>query len=180
MAKDLKGTRTEENLQKAFAGESQATNKYTYYAAKAKSDGYVQIGNIFEEAAKNEKEHAKMWFKILNQGIQKTSLNLEDALNTENYESMNLYPTYARMAREEGFPAIAKLFEEVAQIEKQHENQFLTLLNHVEEGNTFSRDSEVLWKCTNCGYICMGKKAPDVCPVCVHPQKYFQLKDENF
>lgn len=180
MAMHLTGTRTEENLQKAFAGESQAQSKYTFFAAKAKREGFIQIGQIFEETAANEREHAKMWFKILNNGIQSTAINLEDAVNSENYESMNVYPVYARIAREEGFPAIAKLFEEIAKIEKQHENRFLTLLDNVEEGKVFTKDGDAIWQCSNCGYICIGKNAPETCPVCAHSQSWFQLKCDNY
>ena len=178
---DLKGTRTEANLMAAFAGESQARNKYSYYASKAKKDGYVQIAAIFEETANNEKEHAKMWFKLLHGGsIGSTMDNLKDAAEGENYEWTDMYATFAKEAREEGFDHIAELFEGVAAIEKEHEERYRKLLANIEGGLVFSRDNDMIWQCSNCGHICIGKKAPEVCPVCAHPQAYFQIKAENY
>ena len=178
---DLKGTRTEANLMAAFAGESQATNKYTYYASKAKKDGYVQIANIFEETAANEREHAKMWFKLLHGGsIGETVDNLKDAAEGENFEWTDMYATFAKEAREEGFDDIAALFEGVAAIEKEHEERYKKLIANIEGGLVFSRDNDMIWQCSNCGHICIGKKAPEVCPVCAHPQSYFQIKAENY
>ena len=178
---DLKGTRTEANLMAAFAGESQARNKYSYYASKAKKDGYVQIAAIFEETANNEKEHAKMWFKLLHGGsIGSTMDNLKDAAEGENYEWTDMYATFAKEAREEGFDDIAALFEGVAAIEKEHEERYRKLLANIEGGLVFSRDQDMIWQCSNCGHICIGKKAPEVCPVCAHPQSYFQIKAENY
>lgn len=177
----LKGTKTEANLMAAFAGESQARNKYTYYASKAKKDGYNQIAAIFEETAANEKEHAKMWFKLLHGGaVPGTIENLKDAAAGENYEWTDMYATMAKEAREEGFDDIAVLFEGVAKIEKEHEERYLKLLANVEGGLVFSRDQDMIWQCTNCGHVVIGKKAPDVCPVCDHPQAYFQIKAENY
>lgn len=178
---NLKGTKTEANLQAAFAGESQARNKYTYFASKAKKDGYVQIANIFEETANNEKEHAKMWYKLLNGGsIGSTIDNLVEAANGENYEWTDMYATFAKEAREEGFDDIADLFEGVAAIEKEHEERYRKLLANIEGDLVFSRDGDVIWQCANCGHICVGKKAPEVCPVCAHPQAHFQIKAENY
>lgn len=178
---DLKGTKTEANLQAAFAGESQARNKYTYYASKAKKDGYVQIAQLFEETANNEKEHAKIWFKLLHGGaIADTMTNLDDAANGENYEWTEMYPTFAKEAREEGFTEIATLFDAVAEIEKEHEERYKKLLNNIKDGIVFSRDGDTLWQCSNCGHIVVGKKAPELCPVCAHPQSYFQIKAENY
>ncbi len=178
---DLKGTRTEANLMAAFAGESQATNKYTYYASKAKKDGYVQIANIFEETAANEREHAKMWFKLLHGGsIGETVDNLKDAAEGENFEWTDMYATFAKEAREEGFDHIAELFEGVAAIEKEHEERYKKLIANIKGGLVFSRDQDMIWQCSNCGHICIGKKAPEVCPVCAHPQSYFQIKAENY
>ena len=176
---ELKGSKTEANLMTAFAGESQARNKYTYYASKAKKDGYVQIAAIFEETANNEKEHAKMWFKLLHGGIGDTVDNLKDAAG-ENYEWTDMYAGFAKTAREEGFDHIADLFEGVAKIEKEHEERYLKLVKNLEEGLVFSRDGDVIWQCANCGHIVIGKKAPEVCPVCAHPQAYFQIKAENY
>lgn len=176
----LKGSKTEKNLEAAFAGESMARNKYTYYASKAKKDGYVQIAALFEETAANEKEHAKIWFKLLHDGIAGTELNLKDAAAGENYEWTDMYPTFAKEAREEGFDHIASLFEMVAKIEKEHEERYKKLLANVEGGLVFSKDQDVIWQCSNCGHIVIGKKAPDVCPVCAHPQSYFQIKAENY
>ena len=177
--KDLKGTKTEKNLWEAFAGESQARNKYTYFASKAKKDGYVQISKIFEETAANEKEHAEIWFKLL-QGIGSTAENLKSAAEGENYEWTDMYAQMAKDAREEGFDHIAFLFEEVGKIEKEHEERYRKLLANVEGGLVFSRDGDMIWQCSNCGHIHVGKKAPEVCPVCVHPQAYFQIKAENY
>ncbi len=177
--KDLKGTKTEKNLWEAFAGESQARNKYTYFASKAKKDGYVQIAKIFEETAANEKEHAEIWFKLLN-GIGSTAENLKSAAEGENYEWTDMYYEMAKDAREEGFDHIAFLFDEVGKIEKEHEERYRKLLANVEGGLVFSRDGDMIWQCSNCGHIHVGKKAPEVCPVCVHPQAYFQIKAENY
>lgn len=178
---DLKGTKTEANLKTAFAGESEARNKYTYYASKAKKDGYVQIANIFEETAANEKEHAKIWFKLLHGGaIPDTVMNLIDAAEGENYEWTDMYAQFAKDAREEGFDDIAYLFEEVGKIEKEHEERYRKLLANIEGDLVFSRDGDCIWQCANCGHIVVGKKAPEVCPVCNHPQAYFQLKAENY
>lgn len=178
---NLKGTKTEANLQAAFAGESQARNKYTYFASKAKKDGYVQIAAIFEETANNEKEHAKLWYKLLNGGsIGSTVENLKEAAGGENYEWTDMYDNFAKEAREEGFEEIARLFEGVAAIEKEHEERYRKLLENVEKELVFSKDGDVIWQCTNCGHICVGKKAPEVCPVCAHPQAYFQVKPENY
>lgn len=177
---ELKGSKTEANLMTAFAGESQARNKYTYYASKAKKDGYVQIAAIFEETANNEKEHAKMWFKLLHGGIGDTVDNLKDAAAGENYEWTDMYAGFAKTAREEGFDHIADLFEGVAKIEKEHEERYLKLVKNLEEGLVFSRDGDVIWQCANCGHIVIGKKAHEVCPVCAHPQAYFQIKAENY
>ena len=177
---ELKGSKTEANLMTAFAGESQARNKYTYYASKAKKDGYVQIAAIFEETANNEKEHAKMWFKLLHGGIGDTVDNLKDAAAGENYEWTDMYAGFAKTAREEGFDHIADLFEGVAKIEKEHEERYLKLVKNLEEGLVFSRDGDVIWQCANCGHIVIGKKAPEVCPVCAHPQAYFQITAENY
>ena len=176
----LKGTKTEANLQAAFAGESQARNKYTYYASKAKKDGYNQIAAIFEETANNEKEHAKMWFKLLHDGIGTTEENLLDAAEGENYEWTDMYSTFAKEAREEGFDEIADLFEGVAAIEKEHEERYRKLLANIEGGLVFSRDNDTIWQCGNCGHIHIGKKAPEVCPVCAHPQAHFLIKPENY
>lgn len=177
---DLKGTKTEKNLQAAFAGESEARNKYTYYASKAKKDGFVQIAALFEETAANEKEHAKLWFKLLHGGIADTMDNLRDAAGGENYEWTEMYPTFAKEAREEGFEEIALLFEGVAEIEREHEERYRKLLDNIEGGLVFSRDEEMIWQCANCGHIVVGKKAPEVCPVCAHPQAYFHIKAENY
>lgn len=178
---ELKGSKTEANLQAAFAGESQARNKYTYYASKAKKDGYVQIANIFEETAANEKEHAKMWFKLLHGGsVPSTVENLKDAADGENYEWTDMYAEFARTAREEGFDDIALLFEEVGKIEKEHEERYRKLLANIEGGLVFSKEGDCIWQCSNCGHIAVGKQAPEVCPVCAHPQAYFQIKAENY
>ncbi len=178
---ELKGSRTEANLMAAFAGESQATNKYRYYASKAKKDGYVQIANIFEETANNEKEHAKLWFKLLHGGaVPGTIENLKDAAAGENYEWTDMYAEFAKVAREEGFDDIARQFDGVAAIEKEHEERYRKLLANIEGDLVFSKDGDVIWQCINCGHICIGKKAPEVCPVCAHPQSYFQVKAENY
>ena len=179
--KDLKGTKTEANLWAAFAGESQARNKYSYFASKAKKDGYVQIASIFEETANNEKEHAKIWFKLLCGGkIADTMENLKEAAGGENYEWTEMYPTFAKEAREEGFDEIADLFDGVAAIEKEHEERYKKLLSNIEGGLVFSRDGDMIWQCANCGHICVGKQAPEECPICAHPQSYFQIKAENY
>lgn len=179
--KDLKGTKTEKNLLEAFAGESMARNKYTYFASKAKKDGYVQIAAIFEETAANEKEHAELWYKYLHDGqVNGTEWNLEDAANGENYEWTDMYERMAREAREEGFIEIATKFEGVAAIEKLHEERYRKLLKNVKEEKVFSKDGDVIWQCANCGHVVIGKKAPKVCPVCNHPQAYFQVKAENY
>ncbi len=178
---ELKGSKTEQNLMTAFAGESQARNKYTYYASKAKKDGYVQIAALFEETANNEKEHAKIWFKLLHDGaVPDTATNLLDAAQGENYEWTDMYAGFAKTAKEEGFDHIAFLFEEVGKIEKEHEERYRKLLANVEGGLVFSRDGEAVWQCSNCGHIVVGKKAPEVCPVCDHPQAYFQLRAQNY
>ena len=177
---ELKGSKTEKNLMAAFSGESEARNKYTYYASKAKKDGYVQIAKLFEETAANEKEHAKIWFKLLKDGIGATADNLADAASGENYEWTEMYPTFAKEAHEEGFEHIAYLFEQVAKIEKEHEERYKKLLENIEGGIVFSRDEEMIWQCSNCGHIVVGKKAPEVCPVCAHPQAYFEIKAENY
>lgn len=178
---ELKGSKTEANLQAAFAGESQARNKYTYYASKAKKDGYVQIANIFEETAANEKEHAKIWFKLLHGGaVPSTIENLKDAAEGENYEWTDMYAAFAKDAKEEGFDDIARLFEQVGAIEKEHEERYRKLLANIEDGLVFSREGDCIWQCANCGHIVVGKKAPEVCPVCAHPQAYFQMKAENY
>ncbi len=179
--KELKGSRTEANLMAAFAGESQARNKYTYYASKAKKDGYVQIAKIFEETANNEKEHAKLWFKLLHDGeVPSTSVNLLDAAEGENYEWTDMYAGFAKEAKEEGFDTIAYLFEAVAKIEKEHEERYRKLLANVENGLVFSRDGDMIWQCSNCGHIVVGKNAPELCPVCKHPKAYFEIKAENY
>lgn len=176
----LKGSKTEANLVVAFGGESQATNKYSYYAERARKDGYEQIGGIFEETAANEREHAKIWFKLLNDGVQDTMTNLKDAANGEHYEWSDMYATFAKTAREEGFKDIAFLFEEVANIEKTHEERYLTLLENVENGWVFKKGEKVMWVCRNCGHIHYGDECPAVCPVCSHKQSYFEVKAENY
>ena len=181
MSKSIKGTRTEANLLAAFAGESQARNKYTYYASRAKKDGYEQIAALFTETAENEKEHAKIWFKLLHDGaVPDTVTNLKDAAAGENYEWTDMYAAFAKEAREEGFTEIAALFEGVAKIEKEHEERYLTLLKNLEEGKVFEKDGEYVWKCRNCGHIHFGRTAPEVCPVCAHPQAYFELQAKNY
>lgn len=179
--KDIKGTKTEKNLQEAFAGESMARNKYTYFASKAKKDGYVQIAAIFEDTAANEKEHAKMWYKYLNGGaVSDTMTNLADAAAGENFEWTDMYSRMAQEAREEGFDEIADKFEAVAAIEKHHEERYRKLLKNIEDKAVFSKDGDCIWQCINCGHILIGQNAPEVCPVCDHPQAYFQLKPENY
>ena len=174
---ELKGSKTEANLQTAFEGESQARNKYTYYASKAKKEGFNQIAAIFEETAGNEKEHAELWFKALHDGkIPGTIENLKDAAAGENYEANIMYAEFAQVAKEEGFTKLAYLFEEVGKIESNHEQRYLTLLKNIETGIVFERDDEVVWICTNCGHLHISKKAPGVCPVCDHGQEYFQLR----
>ena len=177
---ELKGSKTEQNLMTAFAGESQAHTKYLYYASKAKKDGYVQIGALFEETAKNEKEHAKIWFKLLHGGMPATTENLKDAAAGENYEWTDMYAGFAKTAREEGFDDIATLFDGVAAIEKEHEERYKKLLQNIEGDLVFSKDGDAVWQCANCGHIVVGKKAPEVCPVCTHPQAYFQVRAENY
>lgn len=181
MTKELKGTKTEANLLTAFAGESEARNKYTFFASQARKEGYVQIANIFEETAANEKEHAKMWFKLLEGGsIKDTMSNLIAAAEGENYEWTDMYATMAKEAREEGFDHIANLMEGVAKIEKEHEERYRKLAENIEKGIVFERDEPVLWHCNNCGHTVLSKDAPAVCPVCAHPQAHFQIKAENF
>ncbi len=177
---NLKGSQTEANLMAAFAGESQARNKYTYYSSQAKKDGYVQVGNIFMETAENEKEHAKLWFKLLHGGMPGTIENLKDAADGENYEWTEMYKGFAKTAREEGFVRIAEMFEGVASVEKEHEERYLKLLASVKGGTVFSRDNSVQWKCNNCGYVHFSDHAPEVCPVCSHPRDYFEVKCENY
>ena len=181
MGKSVKGTRTEKNLGISFAGESQARMRYTYFASAAKKEGYEQIAAIFQETADNEKEHAKMWFKLLNGGdIGTTAENLQAAADGENYEWTDMYAEFAKTAKEEGFTHIAYLFEEVAKIEKEHEARYLKLLENVKEGKVFEAGEVKIWKCRNCGHIVVGTKAPEVCPVCSHPKAYFEIKAENY
>lgn len=178
---ELKGTKTEANLMTAFAGESQARNKYTYYASKAKKDGYVQIAELFEATANNEKEHAKIWFKLLHGGsVPSTVENLADAADGENYEWTDMYAKFAEEAREEGFEVIADLFDKVGAIEKVHEERYRKLLANIQGGLVFSRDEDMIWECGNCGHIVVGKKAPEMCPACQHPQSYFRVHAENY
>lgn len=179
MANKYTGTKTEKNLQEAFSGESQARNKYTYFASVAKKEGYEQIAALFLKTADNEKEHAKMWFKEL-MGIGDTTANLGAAADGENYEWTDMYAGFAKEAREEGFDEIADLFLMVAAIEKEHEERYRTLLLNVKNEMVFSKDGDAIWQCSNCGHIVIGQKAPDVCPVCKHPQAYFQMKAENY
>ncbi len=176
---NLKGTKTEKNLMEAFSGESQARNKYTFYASKAKKEGYVQISELFLETAGNEKEHAEIWFKLLHDGVGTTIENLKDAAAGENYEHTDMYARMAKEAEEEGFKKIAFLFNEVAKIEKDHEERYLKLLSNIEENKVFERDEEESWFCSNCGHVHHGKKAPNLCPVCDHPQSYFEIKKTN-
>ena len=177
---NLKGSKTEQNLMAAFAGESQARNKYTYYASKAKKEGYNQIAAIFEETANNEKEHAKIWFKLLHDGMSDTMTNLADAAAGENYQWTDMYAGFAKTAREEGFTKIAHLFEEVGKIEKEHEERFRALRASLENGTVFARETEQVWVCSNCGHVHIGKHAPEKCPVCDHPQGYFILQAKNY
>ena len=177
---ELKGSKTEKNLMEAFAGESQARNKYTYFASKAKKEGYEQISAIFTETANNEKEHAKIWFKLLHDGIPSTEENLKDAADGENYEWTDMYDRMAKEAREEGFVEIAEAMEGVLKIEKTHEERYLALLNNVEDGTVFAKAEETVWECLNCGHLHTGKTAPEVCPVCAHPKAYFERKVENY
>ena len=178
---ELKGSKTEQNLLTAFAGESGARNKYTYFASKAKKEGYEQIASIFEETANNEKEHAKMWFKLLNGGsVPSTKENLKAAAEGENYEWTDMYKTFAEEAKEEGFLDIARLFEEVGKIEKHHEERYLKLLGNINDNLVFERNEEKVWICRNCGHVYVGNNAPDKCPVCDHPQSYFEIKSENY
>lgn len=177
---ELKGSKTEKNLEAAFAGESMARNKYTYYASKAKKDGFVQIAEIFEETANNEKEHAKIWFKLLNNEIDTTEENLAAAAAGENYEWTDMYPEFAKVAKQEGFDDIARLFEQVGKIEKYHEDRYKKLLENVKGGLVFSKDNDVVWQCSNCGHICIGKQAPSVCPVCEHSQSFFRINPVNY
>ena len=179
--KDLKGSRTEANLMAAFAGEAQARTKYTYYASAANKEGFVQIANIFMETAENEKEHAKLWFKELHGGkIPDTLANLGDAAAGENYEWTDMYAGFAREAHEEGFERIARLFEGVAAVEKEHEERYRTLMANISDGKVFKRDEVVIWKCLNCGHIHIAQKAPEACPVCAHPKAYFELRAQNY
>ena len=181
MGTNLKGTKTEGNLQTAFAGESQARNKYSYYSSKARKEGYVQVANIFEETANNEKEHAKLWFKYLHdEDVPDTLTNLEDAAAGENYEWTTMYAEFAKTAREEGFDKIASLFELVGSIEKEHEERYRTLLANIKDGTVFAREESKQWHCLNCGEVIVGKDAPEVCPVCAHPKAYFQIKANNY
>ena len=178
---DLKGTKTEKNLMDAFTGESMARNKYTYYASKAKKEGYEQIAAIFKETDDNEKEHAKIWFKLLHDGeVPTTTQNLADAAAGENYEWTDMYDRMAKEAKEEGFDHIAYLFEAVGKIEREHEARYKKLLENIEGGLVFSKDGDAIWKCRNCGHIVIGKQAPEVCPVCAHPKSYFEVKAENY
>ena len=177
---NLKGTKTEQNLMAAFAGESQAATKYQYYASKAKKEGYVQIADFFEKTAKNEKEHAKLWFKLLHGGMPSTVENLKDAASGENYEWTDMYKEFAAVAREEGFEEIAKMMEGVGAIEKHHEERYNKLLANIEGKVVFAKDGVVVWECLNCGHLYVGTTAPEVCPVCDHPQAYFALEVENY
>ena len=178
---ELKGSKTEQNLMTAFAGESQARNKYSYYASKAKKDGYEQLAAIFEETANNEKEHAKLWFKLLHEGeVPDTLTNLKDAASGENYEWTEMYKEFAETAKEEGFKDIAKLFEMVGEIEKHHEERYLKLLQNIEDDRVFKKDGDKIWVCRNCGYVYTGKEALEVCPVCAHPQSFMEVKADNY
>ena len=178
---ELKGSKTEQNLMTAFAGESQARNKYSYYASKAKKDGYEQLAAIFEETANNEKEHAKLWFKWLHDGaVPDTKTNLQDAANGENYEWTEMYKEFAETAKEEGFDELARLFEMVGEIEKHHEERYLKLLQNIEDDRVFRKDGDKIWVCRNCGYVYTGKEALEVCPVCAHPQSFMEVKAENY
>ena len=179
--KELKGTKTEKNLMEAFAGESMARNKYSYFASRAKKDGYQQIAALFEETAANEKEHAKLWFKYLEGGaIQDTMTNLKAAAEGENYEWTDMYDRMAKEAEEEGFTEIAARMRGVAEVERHHEERYRRLLQNIEEGIVFSREGDTIWKCRNCGHIVIGKQAPELCPVCNHPQSYFEINAQNY
>ena len=179
--KELKGSKTEKNLMEAFAGESQARNKYTYFASKAKKDGYEQIAAIFQETADNEKEHAKLWYKLLHGGeIPTTAENLKTAAEGENYEWTDMYKNFAETAREEGFTRLAILFEKVGEIEKEHEKRYLTLLQNIKDERVFKKDGDKIWVCRNCGYVYTGKEALNVCPVCAHPQSFMEVKADNY
>ncbi|GHU45384.1 rubrerythrin [Clostridia bacterium] len=181
MAQRFSGTKTEANLLAAFAGESQARNKYTYYASKARKDGYVHIAEIFESTAANEKEHAELWFKLLHDGgIPSTEVNLQDAANGENYEWSDMYAKFAKEARDEGFDDVAATMDGVANVEREHEKRYLKLLQNIKGGIVFSRDGDAIWECGNCGHIVIGRNAPEVCPVCAHPKAYFRIKAENY
>lgn len=177
---ELKGSKTEANLMTAFAGESQARNKYTFYASKARKEGFNQIADLFEETANNERAHAKIWFEFLSEGIGTTEENLKDAAAGENYEWTNMYAEFAQVAKEEGFDRISYLFSEVAKIEKEHEERFLALEENVKAGKVFSKDGKVAWVCQNCGHIHFGDKAPEMCPVCAHPKAFFEVKSQNY
>ena len=177
---EIKGTKTEKNLNAAFAGESQARVKYQFYASKAKKEGYEQIAAIFQETSDNEKEHAKIWYKLLHDGVADTMTNLKDAAAGENYEYTDMYKKFAEEAREEGFNEIAELFEKVGEIEKHHEERYLKLIENIEKGMVFKGDGVTVWKCRNCGYIHIGDTAPEECPVCKHPQSYFEIQAENY
>lgn len=177
---EIKGTKTEKNLNAAFAGESQARVKYQFYASKAKKEGYEQIAAIFQETSDNEKEHAKIWYKLLHDGVADTITNLKDAADGENYEYTDMYAKFAAEAREEGFNEIAELFEKVGEIEKHHEERYRKLIENIEKGMVFKGDGVTVWKCRNCGYIHIGDSAPEVCPVCNHPQSYFEIQAENY
>jgi rubrerythrin len=177
---EIKGTKTEKNLNAAFAGESQARVKYQFYASKAKKEGYEQIAAIFQETSDNEKEHAKIWYKLLHDGVADTMTNLKDAADGENYEYTDMYAKFAAEAREEGFNEIAELFEKVGEIEKHHEERYRKLIENIEKGMVFKGDGVTVWKCRNCGYIHIGDSAPEVCPVCNHPQSYFEIQAENY
>ncbi len=180
VTKQLKGTKTEANLMNAFAGESMARNKYDYYASQAKKDGYEQIAAFFAETALNEKEHAKLWFKLLHDGVPATTVNLKDAASGENYEWTEMYSTFAKEAKEEGFPEIAVLFNGVAAIEKTHEERYLKLLANINDNKVFAKDDKAVWQCRNCGHFHYGLKSPQICPVCEHPQSFFQVKESNY
>ena len=177
---EIKGTKTEKNLNAAFSGESQARVKYQFYASKAKKEGYEQIAAIFQETSDNEKEHAKIWYKLLHDGVADTMTNLKDAADGENYEYTDMYAKFAAEAREEGFYEIAELFEKVGEIEKHHEERYRKLIENIEKGMVFKGDGVTVWKCRNCGYIHIGDSAPEVCPVCNHPQSYFEIQAENY
>lgn len=177
---ELKGSKTEANLKAAFAGESMARNKYTYYSSKARKDGYEQIADLFEETAENEKQHAKIWYKLLHDGVADTVTNLQDAADGEHYEWTDMYASFAKEAKEEGFSHIAYLFEAVAKIEKEHEERYKKLISNIKDGLVFSREGDTIWQCSKCGHIVIGKKAPELCAVCSHPQAYFQIKAGNY